>query len=218
VRTVPVQEALDTSRSIAAYEDAVRILKNKNLIVVAECICQKQNNMVKGNCDQPKNVCFLFDLMGQYYLDHNLGVHVDADDAIKILTQAQKAGLVTQFATNEDPGAMCNCCGDCCGVLRSLKTLEKPAENVFTNHYASVDNTLCTGCETCFEWCPMDAIALNVDSLAVINLDRCIGCGLCVANCPEEAIHLNTKAKEAQRKLPINNDERETFMASLRKM
>ena len=136
VRTVPVQQSLGTTHSVAPYEDAVRILKRKDLIVVAECICQKQNNMAKGNCDQPKNVCFLFDQMGQYYLDHELGVHVEADEAIKILTQAQKAGLVTQFASSEDPGAMCNCCGDCCGVLRSLKTLEKPAENVFSNHYA----------------------------------------------------------------------------------
>ena len=153
VRTVPVQQSLGTTTSVASYEDAVRILKSKGLIVVAECICQKQNNMADGNCGQPKNVCLLFDHMGQYYIDHNLGIAVDADEAVKILTQAQKAGLVTQFATSEDPGAMCNCCGDCCGVLRSLKTLEKPAENVFSNHFAGVDSDLCTGCETCLDWC-----------------------------------------------------------------
>jgi Na+-translocating ferredoxin:NAD+ oxidoreductase subunit B len=218
VRTVPVQQSLETTHSVAAYEDAVRILKKKNLIVVAECICQKQKNMANGNCDQPKNVCFLFDLMGQYYLDHNLGIHVDADEAVKILAQAQKAGLVTQFATSEDPGAMCNCCGNCCGVLRSLKTLAKPAENVFSNHFAGVDFDLCTGCETCFQWCPMSAIALNKDVRAEINLDRCIGCGLCVINCPEEAIKLNVKPKNELRNLPANNNERMEFMARLRNL
>lgn len=217
VRTVPVQQSLDASRSIAPYEDAARILRNKNLIVVAECICQKQNNMADGNCGQPKNVCLLFDHMGQYYLDHGLGVRVDADEAVNILAQAQKAGLVTQFATTHDPGAMCNCCGDCCGVLRSLKTLEKPAENVFSNHYAGVDETLCTGCEICLEWCPMGALELADDNLAKVDLDRCIGCGLCVANCPEEALHLNEKPTEARRKLPADNDERVAFMANLRK-
>ena len=57
---------------------------------------------------------------------------------------------------------------------------------------------------------------MNDDDMAEVNLDRCIGCGLCVTNCPEEAVHLNVKAKEKQRKLPADNDERVEFMARLR--
>jgi hypothetical protein len=31
------------------------------------------------------------------------------------------------------------CCGCCCGVLKNLKTLKKPAEVIHTNYYAQVD-------------------------------------------------------------------------------
>ena len=101
--------------------------------------------------------------------------------------------MVTQPATTQNPHGMCNCCGDCCGVLLSLRSFPKPAELVHSNHFAVVEADLCTGCETCIERCQMDAIALNADDVAEIDLDRCIGCGLCVTTCPTEAMLLKPK-------------------------
>jgi len=91
---------------------------------------------------------------------------------------------------------MCSCCGDCCGVLRSLKLQPKPAEAVQSNYFAVVDEELCAGCETCVERCQMEAVAVAED-VAVIDLDRCIGCGLCVTTCPTEAMRLERKPEEA---------------------
>jgi Na+-translocating ferredoxin:NAD+ oxidoreductase RNF subunit RnfB len=92
-------------------------------------------------------------------------------------------------------GGMCSCCGDCCGVLRSLRAQPRPAESVQSNYYAVVDAGACTGCETCAERCQMDAVDFT-DAVAVINRDRCIGCGLCVTTCPTEALELVQKAEE----------------------
>jgi len=85
-----------------------------------------QKRLVDQGCDKPLEVCFMFGSMGRYYLDRDMGREVEADEAIWILTEAQEAGLVTQQATARNPGGMCNCCGDCCGVLSSLNRHPKP--------------------------------------------------------------------------------------------
>jgi len=214
LRTVPVQESVDLTRQVAAYDDAVAILREKELIVVADCICRKQKQTVGEGCARSMEACFMFGSMGQYYIDKGMGRRIDMDEAIAILTKAREDGLVTQPATTQNPAGMCNCCGDCCGVLRSLKSFPKPAEMVYSNHYATVDPDLCTGCETCLERCQMDAITLNGDDLAEIDLDRCIGCGLCVTTCPVEAMQLD--AKEDQYTPPGSTAEQMMVMAQKR--
>jgi heterodisulfide reductase subunit A-like polyferredoxin len=53
-----------------------------------------------------------------------------------------------------------------------------------------IDKDVCTGCGTCVDWCPTDAIALDDDGFAVRKEAACIGCGVCARFCPEEAIAL----------------------------
>lgn len=217
LRTVPVQRSIDSEQNIASYEDACEILRNTRKIVVAECICRKQKIVVDKGCEKPLEACFLFGSMGQYYVDHDMGRRIDSDEAIRILTQAQEAGLVTQPATAQNPGGMCNCCGDCCGVLRSLNNHPKPAEVVFSNHQATVDSDACTGCEACLERCQMGALKMN-DDVIEVNLDRCIGCGLCVTTCPAEAMRLIPKPEKDQRIPPANTLEQMMYMAEKRGM
>jgi electron transport complex protein RnfB len=216
LRTVPVQRTLKVLHNVAAYEDASEILRKADKIVVTDCICRKQKRLVDQGCGKPLEACFMFGSMGQYYVDRGMGREVKVDEAIRILTEAQEAGLVTQPATAQNPGGMCNCCGDCCGVLTSLKRHPKPAEMVFSNYFAGVDQGECSGCETCLERCQMGAIKMNDDELAEINLDRCIGCGLCVAACPEEAIQLIPKPEPLRRTPPENTAGQMVFMAETR--
>jgi Fe-S-cluster-containing hydrogenase component 2 len=54
---------------------------------------------------------------------------------------------------------------------------------------AVVDAEKCTGCETCVDSCPLDAIKMK-DSLAVVDADTCGDCGACVDVCPVEAISM----------------------------
>ena len=87
------------------------------------------------------------------------------------------------------------CCGDCCGILRSLKMQPKPAEAARSNYRAVVDKEECTACEACVSRCQMDAIAID-DGVAVIDRDRCIGCGNCVIACPAEGVKLEKKSAD----------------------
>ncbi|MBN1873403.1 MAG: 4Fe-4S binding protein [Anaerolineae bacterium] len=50
-----------------------------------------------------------------------------------------------------------------------------------------VNPAQCTGCGTCVEICPVNAITL-VDGHARIAEEVCTGCGACVTSCPEHAI------------------------------
>ena len=52
-----------------------------------------------------------------------------------------------------------------------------------------VDSEKCTGCESCVEACPLEAIELK-DDIAVIDDETCGDCGACVDECPEEAINI----------------------------
>ncbi len=52
---------------------------------------------------------------------------------------------------------------------------------------AKVDAEKCTGCGSCEDVCPTEAISMN-DDIAVVNEAECDDCGSCVDECPEEAI------------------------------
>ena len=54
---------------------------------------------------------------------------------------------------------------------------------------AKIDKEKCTGCDSCVEECPSEAIRL-VDGKAEVEPDACIDCGVCVDACPVEAISL----------------------------
>ena len=54
---------------------------------------------------------------------------------------------------------------------------------------AIVDSEKCTGCESCVESCPLDAIEMK-DDIAVVDEDTCGDCGACVDACPVEAISM----------------------------
>jgi Fe-S-cluster-containing hydrogenase component 2 len=67
-----------------------------------------------------------------------------------------------------------------------------------------VDETKCTGCESCLDACPRGAIRISAGR-PVIDERLCNGCGACVDICPAGAIREivpQSRATTAQRQLP----------------
>jgi Na+-translocating ferredoxin:NAD+ oxidoreductase RNF subunit RnfB len=216
LRTIPVQQSVTAKHHVAAYEDASEILKNADLIVVTDCACRRQSALFGKDCGKPMEVCFMFGPMGQYYIDNGLGRRVDIEEALGILTKAQEAGLVTQPAGAQKPFTMCSCCSDCCGFLRAISKHPNPADLVFSNYVAVVNQERCSGCETCVGRCQMRAVSITEAGISEIHADRCIGCGLCVTTCPEEAIELVSKPREERREPPRDTTEQMIRLAQER--
>jgi electron transport complex protein RnfB len=215
LRVIPVNKSLEVTNNIASYEDAVEILKSKNKIIVADCICRKRTDVLDEGCGKHLEACFMFGSMGEYYLDKDMGRVVSLDEGIEILKKCREAGLVTQPATSQNPSGMCNCCGDCCGVLSAIKKHPNPAQIIFSNHIVTTNTEECTACELCLDRCQMDALVLNEDVIEVLE-HRCIGCGLCVTTCPTEALYLMEKPEKEQRVPPVSMAEQMMVMAKKR--
>jgi uncharacterized Fe-S center protein len=57
------------------------------------------------------------------------------------------------------------------------------------------DAETCTACGRCVQWCPVDAIEIGPDRVAVVDHETCYGCGECVAACPYGAIAIEWKTE-----------------------
>ena len=192
LRTIPINRQLVAQNPVAPFEDVLQIIENQERIAIAPCVCRTTTRLAGKECDKPMENCFSFGSHADYYVENGMGRYITIDEAREIVKKNEKAGLVMQPFNSQKIGGMCSCCGDCCGVLRSLKMHPSPAEMVQSNYYAQVDEAECTGCETCLERCQMEAIEVD-DGMAAIDLIRCIGCGLCVTTCPVDAIELVKK-------------------------
>ncbi len=212
LRTIPVAKSVTPENHIASLDDAAEILRGMDTIVLVDCICRKTKDLLDGSCAAPLEVCFMFGSMGQYYLDNGMGRRIDADEAIAVVARAQEAGLVTQPSTSQNPNGMCNCCGDCCGVLASIKKDPRPADLVYSNHYSEVEADACVECGDCLTVCPMEAIVFSEEGPAFILRERCIGCGVCVTRCPSVAIRLIDRPEKTRRELPKNAVEQMVLM------
>jgi ferredoxin len=209
LRTIPIDRQLVADWPVSPYEDVLQIIDGQYKIAIAPCVCRTTTKLAGKECDKPIENCFLFGSHADFYVENGMGRYISIDEAKEIVTNNEKAGLVMQPFNSQKIGGMCSCCGDCCGVLRSLKMHPRPAEMVQSNYFAQVDDESCTGCETCLERCQMEAIDV-VDGLANVDLDRCIGCGLCVTTCPDEAILLNKKPEDQLYEPPKSGAE--TYM------
>lgn len=205
LRTIPVGKSVTVINRVAAYEDAKAIVRGKDKIALANCICRSQQELLDKGCGKPKEVCMMFGSHADYYVENKMGRYIGQEEACAVLDKCEAAGLVNQPANMVNPGGMCNCCGDCCGVLRALNLQPNPGELVYNRYRAIVDPEECSGCEICLDRCQMNAI--QIEEIATVDTARCIGCGLCVTTCPMEAIQLEEKSKDLQVSPPASGQE-----------
>jgi len=200
LRTIPVRKSISAPEkySVSSYDDVRNIIENVGgSIAVINCVCRQTRDVIGESCAKTniRETCMVFRRMADEVTSAGIGRSLTKDEALAILDKAQEAGLVLQPQNTQHPSYVCCCCGDCCGILTTVKRFPHPAELYATNYYAEIDPELCTGCEICVPRCQLDAITIP-DDVAVVDLNRCIGCGNCVASCDFEAAQLTKKEAE----------------------
>jgi MinD superfamily P-loop ATPase len=70
---------------------------------------------------------------------------------------------------------------------------DKPKLTQINKGYPIVDDTLCTRCGKCGDYCNFNAI-IPTKKRVIVSSDLCHDCGLCAWGCPEGAIHYEQKS------------------------
>jgi ferredoxin len=210
-----VGESIPFSTAVLPYEQAEVIVRRQTKFAVANCICRQEHRLIGHDCGKPMETCLAFGGVAEHYLRVGRGREITLEEALALLRQAEKAGLVLQPTNDRDPCAICMCCGCCCAALGLIKRHPYPARVASSPFVAHHDPERCTGCGTCQDRCQMGAIALQ-DGIAALNTERCIGCGLCVTTCPDGALSLVRKSEAAQPYVPHSMAETYFQMARAR--
>lgn len=191
-RVVPVNKEVEMYRDVVLpYENAKSIIERNEIIGVNYCYCRNWKNNLQQQCklESPKLCCFQFGRYAQFLIDHSFSTLISKAEALEILKEAEDDGLIHKAIhmknPNQEEDAFCNCCDCCCQFFQLYKRGILPFHTL-SYYIAKVDEDKCTGCGTCIEKCPIEAIEL-VDALSSTNLNKCIGCGLCAHHCPEKA-------------------------------
>jgi ferredoxin len=135
----------------------------------------------------------------KHVVKSGIGRYVSKEEALKLIQQLQEKGAVHQiFHEQEDVShpeiAICNCCWDCCGLLGSYNRGILPLHLKSYYEAQISDESLCQGCGTCEEHCPVQAIVVQ-DDRSHVNAAKCIGCGQCELQCPEGVIRMVPKER-----------------------
>lgn len=114
-------------------------------------------------------------IYGEHFQEVSIGSEIVAADGMVVLTHF-KCHEMTGFG-----GAIKNVGMGC--ASREGKLAQH------SNVAPVVDQSNCTGCGTCYKWCPAGAITVE-GRKAFIDAKICIGCGKCIIVCPEKTIHI----------------------------
>ncbi len=202
MRTIPVARSIHPRHNVSTFDEVMTLLQRAETpFVILECICRKKKSMEGKACrvTDRRETCLALGSGADMLLVSGIGREITRDDAVSIIEQNQKDGLVLQPANTEKPEFICSCCGCCCGMLSMHRQIPKPLDYWVSNFYAAVDAQTCTACGVCQRRCQVGAVAVSEKTqLAVVNPGRCLGCGLCVTTCPAGAITLVKKPVETR--------------------
>lgn len=201
MRTIPINQSIDSTLEILPYEKVEELVDAHEKFAVANCICRARAKKLGRGCDAPMESCLLFGDFADFYTRTGRGRAIDQTEIMRLIEEANKANLVLNPTNSKFVSAICCCCGDCCGIMRSLQSSPKPAEAVASSFIVEYDSDACIGCGVCIYRCQMQAIALD-EPLVNVNTDRCIGCGLCVSTCSGNALSLVRKTEGALKEMP----------------
>ncbi len=207
---VPVRGSLKPEL-LQPYDDIDAHFERHERFGVNDCICRFERDLVGGDCATMIRRCGFYGLPPQTPLSETV---LDREQAKALWLKVEAEGLVhlgfygfTRGASTPQFVGCCNCCGDCCGVLRGTNDLGLEEGPQRSNYRAAIDLDSCIQCGNCTDRCQVNAITESDDGLPSLDLGRCIGCGVCVTGCHGEAIELVPVSEEEWFDVPASFEE-----------
>jgi ferredoxin len=199
-RTISIGKSIETGPArvypAKTVEELIESQEDGENIAVVHCFCRQYHKMIDQPCrfELPPQACIAIGSLGRYASKHGKARRISKSEAISLVRELQAKGAVHQvFHKDEDVDnpelAICNCCWDCCGVFGSYNRGIIPLNFQCYFEARLPDLLRCSGCATCVDFCPVQAISI-VNDKCLVDPGKCIGCGQCELHCPEEAIHM----------------------------
>jgi len=205
-RTLVVDQAIDAEAKVLPYELASEVIKANQSIAIGWCACRVRNR----RCNHRIDCCFLFGFNADHIVQLSKEIpgarsidYVSQEEALTILEECFKEGLVASTMNNSDPRQaifLCMCCNCCCNILsgyaKNITGWGNSYQTMKSNFQPKVEEAKCrSGCKICVELCPVEARWRHwphrtdlSDDFIFLEEDRCIGCGICAFNCPHDAL------------------------------
>jgi Na+-translocating ferredoxin:NAD+ oxidoreductase subunit B len=193
-KKVSVDKEIRQLTSTIPYKEMKQLILDTEHIAAGTCVCRHQGNLLGKTSNEPMGNCMVFGESALFSIERGFTKKLSKEEALKVLEEAEKAGLVHNYVNN--PGKftnlLCNCCGCHCFILRGAKNSPAPSQMVNARYLVHINQDDCTGCEACIDRCWMKALKMENGKL-VRDEQRCIGCGVCMWACPTDALYLEPR-------------------------
>jgi len=207
--TGPVEKSIEINKNIPSVETKIlpfevvkSYIRTATEIAVADCACRihAEGQDGKPRCDNPLDVCLVFNRMARYWSDRGIGRLITHEEADLVLKRAAEAGLVhcttnSQSMERDAIGMICSCCPCCCFILQGALKFRGKFGMAKSNFQPKIDREQCKMCMKCVDACPMKALFRHYphrddlsDDYIDIKEHECLGCGVCASACSHDAI------------------------------
>jgi electron transport complex protein RnfB len=202
VRVVPISDSLADESEVLPYDALKDRVMEATFISIAHCPCRQMRRAVGEGCEHELENCLHFGSMGRYMVEQGMARRLTGAEAVELLQRANVEGLVhVSDNINGMLSTVCNCCPCCCAFLTTSQKMGR--NSLSRSSYVASVSADCVGCGACEDRCPVGAVTVGDEGVAVVEEAVCIGCGVCAPTCATETLALIRRAEPQAPPEPI---------------
>ncbi len=113
MRIVPVEKSVTVENRVATYDEIRAIIENADgKIGVMDCICRKARDIGGYPCKASTKREICFSLGDYHHMLNRFGLcrDISVEEALSIIEEAEKDGLILQPSNEQEPRLVCACC------------------------------------------------------------------------------------------------------------